>query len=155
MRIELPEHKHLVYTARLPIRWGDMDALGHVNNAVYFRYLETVRVDWLSSIGCLLGADGQGALIVNAFCNFFLPLCYPGEVLVQMYVSDPGRSSFQTWATLARVDAPEQLCAAGGATTVWVDLQRNQSAPLPQRLRQQLQPSGAGTGSGLSDNHAP
>ena len=39
MKLEIPEHKKLVFEARIPIRWGDMDAMGHVNNASYFRYL--------------------------------------------------------------------------------------------------------------------
>ena len=49
MRIELPEKKKLVM--EMPIRWGDMDAMGHVNNTLYFRYLETVRIEWMRSVG--------------------------------------------------------------------------------------------------------
>ena len=44
MKIEIPETKKLVFEMPLPIRWGDMDAMGHVNNTVYFRYMETVRI---------------------------------------------------------------------------------------------------------------
>ena len=47
MKIDIPEIKKLVYEMRVPIRWGDMDAMGHVNNGSYFRYLETVRIDWM------------------------------------------------------------------------------------------------------------
>jgi acyl-CoA thioester hydrolase len=50
MKIELPEHKKLVYEMTIPIRWGDMDAMNHVNNTTYFRYLETMRIDWMRSI---------------------------------------------------------------------------------------------------------
>jgi acyl-CoA thioester hydrolase len=71
MKFELPEHKKLVYEMRIPIRWGDMDAMNHVNNTVYFRYLETCRIDWMRSIGCLPDAAGEGPVIVNAFCNFY------------------------------------------------------------------------------------
>ena len=49
MRIEIPEEKKLVHESIIPVRWGDMDALGHVNNAVYFRYIEQARVNWLDS----------------------------------------------------------------------------------------------------------
>ena len=80
---------------RIPIRWGDMDAMGHVNNTTYFRYLETMRIDWMRSIGCRPDPQGEGPVIVNAFCNFYQQLEYPGDVLVKMYVSDPGRSSFE------------------------------------------------------------
>ena len=45
MKLELPERKKLVHTLHMPIRWGDMDAMGHVNNTLYFRYLEIARID--------------------------------------------------------------------------------------------------------------
>jgi len=51
MKLELPERKKLVNELVIPIRWGDMDAMGHVNNTVYFRYLETIRIDWFDKIG--------------------------------------------------------------------------------------------------------
>jgi acyl-CoA thioester hydrolase len=42
--------KH-VFTCVMPIRWGDMDAMGHVNNTVYFRYMEQARLEWFASLG--------------------------------------------------------------------------------------------------------
>ena len=138
MKIDIPERKKLVHEMTFPVRWGDMDAMGHVNNTVYFRYLEMARVDWLQSLGGPPDPGGQGPVIVNAFCNFYQQLAYPDQVLLRMYVSDPGRSSFETWATMARVQAPEIVCAAGGATTVWVDFPAQKSAPLPDWVRQHL-----------------
>ncbi|WP_427915468.1 acyl-CoA thioesterase [Ramlibacter sp. MMS24-I3-19] len=135
MKFEIPERKKLVYTMSLPIRWGDMDAMGHVNNAAYFRYLETIRIDWMTSIGAPPNPEGEGVLIVNAFCNFYKQLEYPGEVLLKMYASDPGRSSFESWATMERADQPGVVHAAGGATMVWVDFPKQKSAPLPEWLR--------------------
>ena len=60
MKIEIPDKKKLVHEMRFPVRWGDMDAMGHVNNTVYFRYLETARIDWLVSVRATQPAD-QGA----------------------------------------------------------------------------------------------
>jgi acyl-CoA thioester hydrolase len=139
MKIEIPEKKKLVYEMRIPIRWGDMDAMGHVNNTVYFRYLEIARIDWMRSIGCQPDPDGEGPVIVNAFCNFYKQLEYPGEVLLKMYVSDPGRTSFESWATMERPDDPGVVYAAGGATTVWVNFPAQKSAPLPHSMRQHLE----------------
>ncbi|MBE7940337.1 MULTISPECIES: thioesterase family protein [Ramlibacter] len=136
MRFELPEHKRLVYQMTIPIRWGDMDVMGHVNNTSYFRYLETLRIDWLRSIGQSLGPEGEGIVIINAFCTFHRQLEYPGEVLAKMYVSDCGRSSFETWATLEKADAPGVIHASGGATTVWVDFPKQKSMPIPDWLRE-------------------
>lgn len=138
MRLELPEHKKLVHEMVMPIRWGDMDAMGHVNNTVYFRYLETIRIDWMRAIGCQPDPQGQGPVIVNAFCNFYRQLEYPGDVIARMYVSDPGRTSFESWCTLSRTDDPDTVYAAGGATTVWTDFPAQKSAPMPDWLRERL-----------------
>ena len=121
MKLEIPEQKKLVHEMRIPIRWGDMDAMGHVNNTIYFRYMEIVRVDWLDSLKAAPNPQGQGPVIVNAFCNFYRQLEYPGEVLTRHYVSNPGRTSFDTWITMARAEDPQTIYAAGGATTVWMD----------------------------------
>ena len=139
MKFELPEKKKLVYEMSIPIRWGDMDAMGHLNNTTYFRYLETIRIDWLRSIGCELSPNGEGVVIVNAFCNFYRQLEYPGDVLVKMYVSDLGRSTFESWGTMERADAPGEIYAEGGATTIWVDFPAQKSKPLPDWLRQKLE----------------
>ncbi len=138
MKIELPERKKLVHEMRMPIRWGDMDAMGHVNNAVYFSYLETVRIDWMRSIGCQPDPQGEGPVIVNAFCNFYKQLEYPGELLVKMYVSDPARATFETWVTIERPDDPGVIYAAGGATTIWVDFPKQKSKTLPDWMRRFL-----------------
>jgi acyl-CoA thioester hydrolase len=139
MKLEIPEKKKLVYELTLPIRWGDMDAMSHVNNTLYFRYMETIRIDWFRSIDALPNPQGQGPVIVNAFCNFYRQFEYPDDVLLRMYVSDPGRSSFESWCTMARASAPDVICAAGGATTVWTDFPAQKSAPLPERLRKLLE----------------
>lgn len=135
MKLELPEHKKLVYETTVPIRWGDMDAMGHLNNTLYFRYLETARIDWMRSIGCEIDPKGEGFLIINAFCTFHKQLEYPGDAVVRMYASDIGRSSFESWATISRTDDPERVYASGGATTVWVDFQAQKSRPIPDWVR--------------------
>ena len=136
MKFEIPEAKKLVYEMRIPIRWGDMDAMNHLNNTVYFRYLETIRIEWMRSIGCQPDASGEGPVIVNAFCNFYKQLEYPGDVLTKMYVSDPGRTTFETWGTMERADKLGAICAAGGATTIWVDFPAQKAKTLPDWLRQ-------------------
>lgn len=135
MRIEIPEKKKFIYESRIPIRWGDMDAMGHLNNATYFRYLETARIDWFLSLGREPDPSGEGIVIVNAFCNFYRQLVYPGDVLLKMYVSDPARTTFESWATMERTDMPGVIHAAGGATTVWVDFKQQKALPLPDWLR--------------------
>jgi acyl-CoA thioester hydrolase len=135
MRIDLPEQKKLTFEMTMPIRWGDMDAMGHVNNTLYFRYLEIVRIEWLHSLGGAPDPDGQGPVIVNTFCNFLRQLAYPGDVLARHYVANPGRTSFEVYITLERTDQPGVLYATGGATTVWIDFPKQRPVPLPDWLR--------------------
>ncbi len=135
MRIDIPEQKKLTYEMVIPIRWGDMDAMGHVNNTIYFRYLEIVRIEWMQSLGVALDPNGDGFVIVNAFCNFIRQLEYPGDILARHYVANPGRASFDTFITLERTDEPGVLYATGGATTVWVDFPAKKSLPLPDKVR--------------------
>lgn len=145
MRIEIPEYKKCVHEMRFKVRWGDMDAMGHVNNAMYFRYLETARIDWMVEAGMAPTPGGQGPVIVNAFCNFHQQLAYPDEVLLKMYVSDPGRTTFETWGTMERISAPGVICAAGGGTVIWVDFPRQKAIELPGWVREMV---GAGTSPG-------
>ena len=136
MKIEIPERKKLVFETRMPVRWGDMDAMGHVNNAMYFRYLESTRLDWFRQIGFQPDPQGQGPVIVNAFCNFYRQLEYPDDMLLKMYVSDPARTTFESWITIEKADQPGVICAAGGATTIWVDFPKQKAVDLPDWVRQ-------------------
>ena len=135
MRFEVPAEKKLTHEMLVPIRWGDMDAMGHVNNTVYFRYFEIARLEWLRRVGALPAPQGEGPVIVNAFCNFIRQVEFPGDLLARHYVTNPGRSSFDTYITLERTDAPGVLCAEGGAKTVWADAATKKSVPLPDWLR--------------------
>ena len=135
MRFDLPEKKKLALEMTIPIRWGDMDSMGHVNNTVYFRFMEIARIEWHARVGGAPDPNGEGIVIVNAFCNFIKQLEYPGDVLVRHYVASPGHTSFQTYATMERTDVPGVLCATGGAKTVWVNFKEQKSRPLPEWLR--------------------
>ena len=135
MKIDIPDQKKLVFETHIAVRWGDMDAMGHVNNATYFRYMETARIDWFRSIGCVPDAQGEGPVIVNAFCNFYRQFEYPDEVLLKMYVSDPGRTTYESWATMEKVAEPGVVCAAGGATTIWVNFPQQKAVGLPDWIR--------------------
>ena len=135
MKFTLPEVKKLVFEMTIPIRWGDMDAMNHVNNTIYFRYLESCRIEWMRAINALPNPKGEGPVIVNAFCNFYKQLEYPGDVLVKMYTSDPARTTFETWATLELTNQPGVIYAAGGATTIWVDFPKQKAIELPQWMR--------------------
>lgn len=125
-------HRIHVHTSRQSIRWGDMDALGHVNNTVYFRYMEQARIEWLST--ALPGQavfGGTGPVIVNASCTFVEPLVYPGDFDVLMYLSDLGRSSV---GSSYDVVMGGRTYAEGAAKIVWIDYAAGRSTPLPAAI---------------------
>lgn len=127
-----------VHVMRMAIRWGDMDVMGHVNNTVYFRYIETARIAWLEQAGAMPDPAGEGPVIVNAHCDFLKQLKYPGEIEVTTFVGPPGRSSFEVSHEIRLVGPDGQagaLHAEGGAKVVWVNFPAEKSAPLPDRLR--------------------
>jgi acyl-CoA thioester hydrolase len=138
MRFELPAEKKWVHEVTLPLRWGDMDAMGHINNTLYFRYMEICRLDWLFQAGAGVDKADAGPVIVNAFANFLRQLEFPGDIRVTMFVANPGRSSFDTYHTIERVDQPGIVYAEGGARTVWTDYRARKSAPMPDAFRQLL-----------------
>ncbi len=130
--------QRLVHTMRMPIRWGDMDAMGHVNNTIYFRYFETARIAWFDQIDCAPDAGGQGPVIISANCSFLKQLTYPGEIEVRTLVGPPGCSSFGMTHEIRLVGAdgePGALHAEGGAKVVWVDFPAQKSVPLPEPIR--------------------
>ena len=136
MKFKIPERKKLVHEMTFPIRWGDMDAMGHVNNAVYFRYMESARIDWMVSIGQQPGtAPAEGFVVANAFCSFHRQLEYPNDVLLKTYVSDPGRTTIESWAMMEYAREPGVIRAAGGATMIWVEYAKQKAASLPAWLR--------------------
>jgi acyl-CoA thioester hydrolase len=122
----------LVQVERIPIRWGDMDAMGHVNNTLYFRYMEIVRIAWFERMfGELSGARDEGIVIVNASCNFLKPLTHPGTVEARMSLGEPSRSTIQSYYELRMNDV---LYADGAAKIVWIDIRRNKARPLPDSI---------------------
>jgi len=130
--------KKLVHTMRQAIRWGDMDVLGHVNNTIYFRYMETGRIAFLEQTAGELGAQGQGPVIVTAYCSFIKQLKYPGEIEIRTFAGAPGRSSFEVTHEIRLVGEDGEagaVHAEGGGKVVWIDFRKEKSVPLPEHLR--------------------
>lgn len=131
----------LVQTTIVPIRWGDMDALGHVNNTVYFRYMEQARIDWLAAQQSSSQPFGrEGIVIINASCTFLEPLVFPGDVEVLMYLAEPGRTSVGSFYDI-RKDG--RCYAEGAAKIVWIDMASGRPCPLPERIAAPLRAEAA------------
>lgn len=64
------------------IIWGDMDAFGHINNTVYFRYFENARIEYFNKIGVLEQKKqlGVGPILASTGCDFRIPLDFPDRI---------------------------------------------------------------------------
>ncbi len=122
------------------VRWGDMDALGHVNNAKYFTYCESARISYFVAIGLwkYREHDRQGPAVVTATCNFKQQLYYPAILDVGARVSEIRNRSF-TLEYIVYRQGTDELVADGSSVVVWVDYDANQAIPLPKELRAAIQ----------------
>ncbi len=135
------EGAKLVHTSRMAVRWGDMDAYGHVNNTIYFRFFEQARCEWIEAIGYpVTPNEPTGAVIINASATFMRPVVYPADVIIKVYAGELGRSSFMTWYELF-VSGDEQAYAEGAAKIVWMNNENGRSVALPEDVRGLLEAS--------------
>jgi acyl-CoA thioester hydrolase len=129
--------RKLVHVERIPIRWGDMDAMGHVNNTVYFRFMEQARIGWFDALVPEQEAwKSTGIVIANAACNFKKPMTYPGTVEVRIFVGAVGGSSVPTFYEMT---VGEVLYADGEATVVFIDMAKQRAVRIPDDIRKRLQ----------------
>lgn len=124
-----------VFRATLGVRWGDMDAFNHVNNAEYLRYLEEARVQWLASIPGMSLSDRIVPVLVASHVNYRQPIEWPNEILVELFIEKIGGSSL-TMAHRMRSPADESvLYSDGNVVMVWIDTRTGKSVPLPEAVR--------------------
>jgi acyl-CoA thioester hydrolase len=133
----MDSQRKLVHTSLIPIRWGDMDAYGHVNNTIYFRFMEQCRIEYLEWQGYKVMPQDTAPVIINAGCTFLIPLNYPGVVEIKMFCGHPGRSSIPTQYEI-RLQGDDKLYATGDSKIVWMDVATGKSVAIPDQLRAQL-----------------
>lgn len=117
-----------VFQCVMPVRWGDQDALNHVNNSVYFRYFEEARIQLFRQAGIVLPSDRNGVL-AHASCDFLQPLLYPATVVVSLVLLRVGRSSMEFETLLESQETPGLVYARGKNVMVAVDAASGQSSP--------------------------
>jgi len=135
----MSEDRRLAHIERMAIRWGDMDAMGHVNNTVYFRFMEQARISWFDRLVPEAEAwQATGIVIANASCNYKRAMTYPGTVEVRLYVGPPGGASVPTFYELRMEGDPEPY-ADGAAVVVFIDMKTQRSKRIPPDIRERLE----------------
>jgi len=122
------------FSTTFEVRWRDLDALGHVNNAVYLTYLEQARVHYMRELG--LGFDSLadvGMILAEVTCTYRAPVSLGEQVTVRVRVSELRNSSF---LFEYRVEGDGgRLAATARSVQVCYDYQAGQSVPIPDRWR--------------------
>ena len=130
----MSERGKLLWTDAIKVRWGDMDAFGHVNSTEYFRYMEQARISWFDAHGLSLLENGCGPVIVRSTCNFVRPITYPATVAISMYLARRGNKSFTIGHDLGLDGDANVKFADGEVVVVWIDHARGVAVPLPPVL---------------------
>jgi len=123
------------YPVRLviPVAWGDMDAMGHVNNTIYLRYFESVRMTYFERIGLMahMQEHGVGPILAETRCRFRLPLDYPDEVTAGARVARlEGDRFLMEYAVVSHQHG--RLAADGDGLIVTYDYDAGRKAPVPE-----------------------
>lgn len=121
------------FSCEIPLRWGDMDAFGHVNNTLYLRYCEEARFQWLTDAGIEVDENSY-PVVVTVSCTFKRPVFYPENIRVDCYAAEPGNSSFMAYYRLYTSAEPSDPAAEASSKIVWLNGE-GKSRPLPDKVR--------------------
>ena len=125
----------------IQIRWRDLDALGHVNNAVYVTYFELAR---LAYVRALLGADAPidphtllptdfEFILAEVTCHYRSPATLGDQLTAAIWVAQVGRKSF-VFEYRITDEVTGRLVAEGCSTQVWYDYAANESRSVPAEI---------------------
>jgi len=123
-----------------PVKWGEMDAFGHLNNTTYFRYFEDVRIAYFESVSLLKIMDeiGIGPILASTSCKFIYPLNYPDTVLAAARVSQILEDRF-IMEYLVYSKSKDRLAAKGEGVIVSFDYNENKKVAVPHRMRKNVE----------------
>jgi len=130
------------YPVEVPIQvqWGDMDALGHVNNARYFTWFESARMALFDRLRLdSQGIPEVGPILAHTSCDFLAPVRYPAELVVGTRISRIGNTSFGMEYGVRQVSpGPERTVARGEGVIVLIDYRSGRKVAIPDELRSAL-----------------
>jgi acyl-CoA thioester hydrolase len=130
----------------IDVRFRDVDVMGHVNNAVFFTYMETARVEYVRR-GILRESrirsfkDDMGLILARIACDFKAPIYYGQRVEVGTRVVEIGNASL---TIEQRIEADGELAALGQAIVVHYDYGQGKSVRIPDDVRARIQAFEAG-----------
>lgn len=121
------------------VKWGEMDAFQHVNNTVYLRYFEDVRIEHFQQLGVLelMESEGLGPILAETSCRFRLPLQYPDEVVIGSRIGEVGEDRFVMEYAVHSL-RHNRLAASGHGLIVYFDYAQGSKTAIPPQIAAQL-----------------
>lgn len=128
------------YAIRRHVKWGEMDAFAHVNNTVYFRWAEEVRIAHFESLGLMahLAEHQVGPILASIDCRFKLPLTYPDEVLIGSTISDLQEDRFVMHHQIFSL-RHQTIAGQGKGLVVCFDYARGCKASVPTAVSKSIE----------------
>jgi acyl-CoA thioester hydrolase len=108
-----------IYCEEFDVRWGELDAMNHVNNVVYFRYLETTRINWFKSQELMMKSADTSPVLAAVSCNFRKPIHYPAKIRVTLKAHRASARRLVLDSTIVDARNPDHVYADSEATLVW------------------------------------
>lgn len=122
------------FRVAIPLRWSDLDAYNHVNNARYLTFLEQARIEWMQTLDTPWVTPSLGPVVASAMLNFKAPIEYPASIFVELAVTRVGTSSVTIGHSIVAADGT--LHCDGEVVLVWIDRHSGRATPLPEGVRQ-------------------
>jgi acyl-CoA thioester hydrolase len=124
----------------IPVAWGEMDSLQHVNNIIYFRYFESVRMACFDrlEIWRFMEETGIGPILASTECRFRIPLTYPDTVSVGTRITSIADDRF-VMAYRVVSHQHKRVAAEGQGVIVSYDYREKKKASLPAQLRSRME----------------
>lgn len=129
----------------VPVAWGDMDAFGHVNNTVFFRFFESARIAYLRAIDFTAGGEAGaiGPILASTQCRFRRPVTFPDTVRVGARTTGLEEDRFIMEYRLVS-EALGEVAAEGGGVVVSYDYGAGRKAAIPAPVRARILDIGVG-----------
>ena len=117
----------------IALRWSDLDAFNHVNNARYLTFLEQARIEWFETLDEPWMTDEVAPVVANATLNFKQPIEYPASIVVELFTERLGNTSVTIGHRIVAGDGT--VHCDGHVVAVWIDRRSGKPVPLPSALR--------------------
>lgn len=123
----------MLFTADTQVRWRDLDAFNHVNNANYLTYLEEARLQWLAQVPGSWHDENCMPVLAASTINYRLPIEWPAELRIKLYCQRLGNRSLTIAHRILNPDG-DKLYSDGHVVIVWIDPCRGTTLPVPKAI---------------------